>query len=485
MHGVFYTDGSSKPNPGYSGGGIHGYLYCFTEKKLFQKSPIKSKLFFTPEGYSLTKPEKAIEIISVVECSCAFDGMTQTNNSAELKATKWALDNYLPMEELESITIITDSSYVVNCFNNNLIKWSETGWVRTDGQPLANKKEWYEIWDITTKYMAFGKKVILKWIKGHNEKEGEEYYGNETADLYAAIGSTSSRYQQDHLTIDKEFVTEIMHKVFTLKEYKLSFDYKDLLFNFKHLYFSTDNTDDRLYCFLFSPPDPIVNLGMKTLESVFAINLGYVPEVINNLKAYHRAIPRDFFTPAALNISTLRNSNKLRLFNMLPVEYLLTVDYKENKTCLVNEAMPIMVDIQDKYPLINNINAIYDSMSKIESIEQPSDDYDYYITTIDITNELFIEGKVVISNQVKNLDITNLLPEAGIKRSLMTSINLNIGNDLLSYLAMKQIESKIKSVKVKLGANKQTNGITCLVIYELEDRSLLVTNTTNKFLFRS
>ncbi len=64
-----------------------------------------------------------------------------------------------------AITIVSDSTYVVNCFKN---RW-HTGWLKRDwknskGQPVANR----DIWEPFIALVLQRKNVQFRWVKGHS-----------------------------------------------------------------------------------------------------------------------------------------------------------------------------------------------------------------------------------------------------------------------------------------------------------------------------
>lgn len=100
--------------------------------------------------------------------------LATTNNQMELKAVieglKVVPDNY-------SVTVYSDSSYVVNAFEKNWLSgWRKRNWVKSDGQPVANRELWEELLaDVSSR-----PSVHFVWVKGH---AGNQY--NELCDRLA------------------------------------------------------------------------------------------------------------------------------------------------------------------------------------------------------------------------------------------------------------------------------------------------------------
>lgn len=103
-----------------------------------------------------------------------------TNQRMELQAVLHAVTNLDgPLE------IVSDSTYVVNCFRDQWWKgWERRGWKNSQKKPVANQDLWkpliaaYKVGDVT-----------FRWVKGH---AGDEW--NEIADelaVQAASGNGS------------------------------------------------------------------------------------------------------------------------------------------------------------------------------------------------------------------------------------------------------------------------------------------------------
>ena len=89
-----------------------------------------------------------------------FGGEAQsTNQRMEIRAAYEAL-RALP----DPLTIVSDSTYVVNCFNNGwYVKWRANGWRNSQKQPVANRDLWEPFVDL---YLA--RKPTFRWVKGHS-----------------------------------------------------------------------------------------------------------------------------------------------------------------------------------------------------------------------------------------------------------------------------------------------------------------------------
>jgi ribonuclease HI len=64
------------------------------------------------------------------------------------------------------IEIVSDSSYVVKCFNDKWYAgWLRRGWKNSSGQPVANRDLWEELFPL-----AFDTRrtITFSWVKGHS-----------------------------------------------------------------------------------------------------------------------------------------------------------------------------------------------------------------------------------------------------------------------------------------------------------------------------
>ena len=85
-----------------------------------------------------------------------------TNQRMELRAVIEAL------RELDQgpIDIVSDSTYVVNCFNNRWYNgWLKRGWRNSQGKPVANRDLWEDLFALT---LHVDRVINFSWVKGHS-----------------------------------------------------------------------------------------------------------------------------------------------------------------------------------------------------------------------------------------------------------------------------------------------------------------------------
>lgn len=143
-----YTDGCCLGNPG-SGG--YGAILRYKEHQ--------RELF---GGYQLT-----------------------TNNRMEIIACIAALG---ALEVPCSVTLFTDSQYVVNSINKNWAhKWRQNGWRKSDGKYAENFDLWERLLNLTKVH-----DVSFHWVRGH-----AGHIENERCDQLAKIAANGSDLLED------------------------------------------------------------------------------------------------------------------------------------------------------------------------------------------------------------------------------------------------------------------------------------------------
>ena len=154
MKKIFYTDGSSKGNPGPGGYGIVEY-----DIKL-------NTIFYTYSEY--------------------FKNVT--NNQMELKAILHVI-KLAAADKENSYLVYSDSAYAVNSINTWMNGWARNGWVNSKKKPVENLNLIQEIYS----YLEFPMENFdLRKIDGHSG-----HLGNELADALAT-GNMKKKEELKH-----------------------------------------------------------------------------------------------------------------------------------------------------------------------------------------------------------------------------------------------------------------------------------------------
>ena len=82
-----------------------------------------------------------------------------TNNQMELMAVIMGLE---ALKRPVSITVVSDSRYVLNGIQNWIAGWKRNGWKNAKKQPVANQELWRRLDAATQSHQ-----IEWEWIKGH------------------------------------------------------------------------------------------------------------------------------------------------------------------------------------------------------------------------------------------------------------------------------------------------------------------------------
>ena len=127
---VIYTDGACKGNPGPGGWGWA----------------------VSPEGEPNGSGGDPATTNQRMEIYAALDALRTYANLAT--------DDGAPMP----ITIVSDSTYVVNCFKDRWwVKWQKNGWKNSKKEPVANDDLWRPLIELVQ-----SGDVTFQWVKGHS-----------------------------------------------------------------------------------------------------------------------------------------------------------------------------------------------------------------------------------------------------------------------------------------------------------------------------
>lgn len=199
---VLHCDGGSRPNPGYGGWGMHGYLFDNTVPK---QSSGHTTHVPTAKGYvpktdvnlhAVTNNGEKLEVTTHFYID-GFGSFSEpiSNNVAEIVAATNGLD-FAQQCAVKTVQLYTDSEYVCKGLDNWAEKWRKNNWVKYDGSIPANVPYWKELLAKRDVLTQRGVKVSVNWIRGHVGN-----LGNELADHLATVGVMHS--------IDKRVVNSI------------------------------------------------------------------------------------------------------------------------------------------------------------------------------------------------------------------------------------------------------------------------------------
>jgi ribonuclease HI len=91
-----------------------------------------------------------------------------TNQRMELTAVLEALRSLGVGAEAGPVVVVSDSTYVVNCFRDRWhVKWRANGWRNSKKEPVANADLWRPLIELAEPAMAAGR-LEFRWVKGHS-----------------------------------------------------------------------------------------------------------------------------------------------------------------------------------------------------------------------------------------------------------------------------------------------------------------------------
>jgi ribonuclease HI len=276
-HGVFYTDGGCKPNPGIGGYGVHGYTYLESVPK--QGTGCK-KALPTRTGYAMGK--SGIPDITIVQYVDAIGSMvpTATNNSAELMALTKCFE-VIDHLNLEHAHVLLDSQYVRKGINDYVVKWEANNWIKHDGQPVANDIYWKHLLKTKRSLEAKGVELAYAWVEGHSGN-----LGNDLADELAGKGIAAGR---NDLQLSETLYSDAKGYWNTEKEIDRLFSQPNWYFNSKQGAFSTEL--QRWVYHLGAPREDDELLGKKMVDASFCVLQMVEPQPVLEMirKAHARA----------------------------------------------------------------------------------------------------------------------------------------------------------------------------------------------------
>lgn len=127
MKTIIFTDGSSRGNPGPGGWG----------------TVVISK-------------DKVVELGGREEIT--------TNNKMELSA---AIEGLKAADPASSITLYSDSQYVIKGITEWIHGWQRKGWKNAQKKAVLNRDLWEELL-----LASLGKEIVWKYVKGHDDSAG-------------------------------------------------------------------------------------------------------------------------------------------------------------------------------------------------------------------------------------------------------------------------------------------------------------------------
>ena len=103
-----------------------------------------------------------------------------TNNRMELTA---AIRGLQALTEPCSVTLYSDSKYVLDGITKWVAGWQKRGWINASKKPVRNADLWHDLIEVSAKH-----EISWQWVKGHNghpENERVDRLASDEADRIA------------------------------------------------------------------------------------------------------------------------------------------------------------------------------------------------------------------------------------------------------------------------------------------------------------
>lgn len=414
------VDGSAKPNPGFYGTGIHGYM--FNENNLNKKTNDKpDKYTITDLGYietdqllkhnyKLVNPEYYID-------GYFSYGNVGTNNIAELNGFIELCNNLLNSDfEIEKIIIKTDSLYMMSVIRDVA---KDKNWQQQLNKP--NLSYLYIIEDVINKLKEKNIEYRLEKVEGHSG-----YIGNHIADRLSVSGrNISSRFKDAN-----NFIITPNKKYWTNKLQRHPF------LSFRQLFFTNNMRtaeSENLYAIMNYKKDS--EPGRKTHEACFGIVIlqntdEYIENVINS---YQKNL-RTMSILSTVDMDMLYSSYVSNYLNMFGTD-LLTFDNKRN-----------ILSLMEEQELVSEVrpsglgNQALDKMLSLYNIIKEYKDVGVSRDYIDISSYFYginekNKRQVLVPNGINEVTIN--LDYNGYKSKLI----LELGKDTLTRNVFKRMEN--------------------------------------------
>lgn len=324
---VLYTDGSSIPNTGHYGSGVHGYVY--RSLKEGEKGTTINAMAVTSKGYKLknTLVEEDIPVVLVGYYDVVQSNFMQgISNTAEVEALVTALNSSSDFKHrLKSIHAVSDSRYLVDTVNKDLAIWAESHWRDSHGNQIPGMVHWKslqeELSDLPEDCV-----FTIAWVKGHDDD-----LGNTRADYLARIGTNRSIDSSPGVMVRKETPGKYMKAKCELHP----------LLSMRRVYFSTSpsNNSQGVYFQVGASGQNFV-LGKRSSEASYSVvHLKDPDPVMESIQNHHYRVRGDVDSIVYLRTDRVKSADVYPWIS----EY--------GTDCLIRDSRTEGLNFLDKKPL--------------------------------------------------------------------------------------------------------------------------------------
>lgn len=459
MNIVIYTDGSTRPNPGHSGWGAHGYAYAEPatqvrriDDAILTNCGYRDKADLTDVVY----PVKPIEFYDF----CVYEAPLETNNYAELQAVVKVL-TFFKDRDIQSLLIVTDSEYVRKGYMENIPVWIERGWRQLNGSPIVLAALWQRLIEIETVLRERGCTVSIEWVKRLQN------YGNVLADQLATIATIKGAYLNAYED----------YRVLPEKGYGRGDISKHPFICFKRMYFSSYESEDYMRYFIADPGDKDDLFGKRITDASYAVVSFKEPDrVLEMIKATHRTRTNNTSCTVLINLDRVYDKTIHPYLDYYGPECLIRANGLSNNLNFIDdrsityEMVPTRLSLQafENFSFLESLLGLFQNRTDEMVLAGQ-----YHL--FDITQHFFhmetkktgtahtLKPEYVVGYREKFIDLNEIISG----RSVSLKIPLILGGDLLPRNQLKQIEDYAPAIYLMVWAESDVlYRYVCLVEVE-------------------
>lgn len=445
---ICYVDAGCKPNPGYYGCGIHGYVY--DPKNNGNKSSDKpSKYVISDLGYIevealLKRPHVIVIPDYYINGAISFSGIG-TNNVGEILAMIIAINKVIEFNEGKIVELLlkADSSYAIHIFNT-IVNDPEETW----RHKVETNVEYYNmLYTTMLRAKENGLLVTVSKVEGHSNS-----LGNHLADRLA----TMARILSSKAIIKDQFIFTPVKKYWSMNEDRHTF------LRFRQLYFTNvarEASTETVYSIMNYKRD--IEAGKRTHEATFGmVVLKEAPSLVENVINEYQANLKTMSIVSSVDLDELYTQYHTNYVNLFGTD---VYTYSKNKPALsLFDERQIVESI---YPpglanqALEKMMVLYEILKeyRIKDTATPSRLY------VDISHYFYNNDGKKIETILDRTNPKMLIPIEINNKTIQVPIEL--GKDCLDRNQFKQIEKHEVSVVLVVKYISET----CFTYYVIVD----------------
>lgn len=424
---VLYTDGSSIPNSGHYGSGVHGYVYRALKEG--EKASQVNSMVFTTKGYKYKNEVKGDDVLVFL---LGYYDVVQSNflqgisNTAEVEALVTALSSAGDFSaNLKAVHVVSDSRYLIDTLNKDLEVWTAAGWRDARGNDIPGMLLWKAVQE-NIQSLPEDCVFTSTWIKGHNDD-----LGNTRADYLARIGT--------HRSIDGS--AGVMVRKETPGKYMKSKCELHPLLSMRRVYFSTNpNNNSKGVYYQVGASGQNFILGKRSSEASYSVvHLKDPDPVMESVQNHHYRVRGDVDSIVYLRTDRIKSADVFPWISEYGMDCLIRDSRTEGLNFL--DKKPLTIEISPgELPLqaMDALTTLNDILNEVRKAEWENRSLDTAYETMDITHFFYEEvtkqdrkdavtGKELLKSikvGIKEIDINAEHSAGGLKVKLMFSDDL-------------------------------------------------------------